>query len=276
MKVLKSRIGLFVLLIIGILSASNSYAQVIEGSIANDFTFTDIHGKTINLFTYLNEGKYVAIDVFATWCNPCWRYMQEGVLDSLYDELDSPGTNTWKIITIQGDPTADSTLYGINGQTQGNWVTGHRYTIINPPNGQQLSDFTIRYNINWFPTLLLICPEKTVFSDTLGKGNKATVAIWEYLAKTACVEPTPPMIFAISLSPNPVQENLSLSFSLPQSSNVQVSIHDIFGKAVSEKSYAGTIGLNDLTFDSGLLQPGMYTISVTGNGISGVQKFIKN
>ena len=34
-----------------------------DGSIAPDFTFTDMNGNTQNLYTYLNAGKVVVIDI---------------------------------------------------------------------------------------------------------------------------------------------------------------------------------------------------------------------
>ena len=66
-------------------------AQIPDGATAPDFTFTDIDGNTQNLYAYLNAGKYVAIDVSATWCNPCWNYHTSGVMDSLYVLHDIPG-----------------------------------------------------------------------------------------------------------------------------------------------------------------------------------------
>ena len=38
---------------------------------AVDFTVTDVHGNTHNLFTYLDNGKHVIIDFFFTTCGPC-------------------------------------------------------------------------------------------------------------------------------------------------------------------------------------------------------------
>ncbi len=40
-----------------------------EGFIAPDFTFPDIHGKSISLSQY--RGKIVFLNIWATWCGPC-------------------------------------------------------------------------------------------------------------------------------------------------------------------------------------------------------------
>ena len=42
-------------------------AQLADGSIAPDFTFTDMNGKVQNLYSYLNAGQSVVVDISATW-----------------------------------------------------------------------------------------------------------------------------------------------------------------------------------------------------------------
>src|ERR1041385_9992 len=54
--------------------ALESKAQLADGSVAPNFTFTDMNGNTQDLYTYLNAGKSVVIDISATWCSPCWMF----------------------------------------------------------------------------------------------------------------------------------------------------------------------------------------------------------
>ena len=49
-------------------------AQLANGSIAPDWTLTDINGTTHNLYNYLDNGYTVFIDFSAVWCPPCWAY----------------------------------------------------------------------------------------------------------------------------------------------------------------------------------------------------------
>jgi hypothetical protein len=149
--------------------AFNASAQLPNGSICPDWTGTDINGNTWHLYALLDAGKTVFIDVSATWCGPCWNY-HTGVtngtagvpaLEGLYDTYGPSGTNEVMVFFIEGDAaTTNADLNGTGTNTQGNWVTGTPYPIID--------DATIGntlLNISYFPTIYMVCPDRVIVEN---------------------------------------------------------------------------------------------------------------
>ena len=75
---------IILLAMIAVFSFSNSFAQLPDGSVAPDFTLTDLNGTSHSLYSYLDQGYTVFIDFSAVWCPPCWSYHQTHALEDLY------------------------------------------------------------------------------------------------------------------------------------------------------------------------------------------------
>ena len=125
--------------IIVLLSFNNSQAQLPDGSIAPDFTVTDLNGTTHKLYEdYTDQGYTVFIDFSAVWCPPCWGYHSGGTLENLYEMHGPAGypgvsqttTNDVMVIFIEGDGNAKACLEGTGCGTQGDWVTGTKLELI--------------------------------------------------------------------------------------------------------------------------------------------------
>lgn len=139
-----------------------SYAQLPNNSICPDFTGTDLDGVEWNLYSLLDAGKPVIIEVSAAWCAPCWEYHQSHNLKNFYEQYGPEGTNEAMVIFIEGEAqNTTAQLHGPAGGsgamlTQGDWVTGTPFPIIDDASIGDLLE------IGYFPTIYLICPDRIV------------------------------------------------------------------------------------------------------------------
>lgn len=240
-----------------------------DGSIAPDFTFTDMNGVSHNLYTYLNQGKYVALDISATWCGPCWTYHKQiKTMENLYQKHDTPGDKKWKVLFIEGDASTNDACMtksaGCTGSTsQGNWLTGTPFPMFNPPAGPALSSFASGYKIPFFPTLYLICPNKKVYSKVLNDQNLPwpLVIDWENVAKNcgSVGIDNPDDQNPLTIYPNPAQDNVGLYFNLNTSGSIKLQVINSIGQTVDMKDF-GVLDAGDqsLQYSTGSLRKGMY------------------
>jgi thiol-disulfide isomerase/thioredoxin len=152
------------------LVSGSAMAQLPDNSICPDWTGTDINGNSYNLYSLLDSGYTVFIDVSATWCGPCWSYHNTGNLEDLYTEY-GPGTaeNKVRVFMIEGDgSTTMSDLQGNTGQSQGDWITGTPYPIIDNASIADLLEIT------YFPTIYMVCPNRIITEP----GQADTSELW--------------------------------------------------------------------------------------------------
>jgi hypothetical protein len=190
--------------LLAVLSFTASKAQLDAGCKAQDFTFTALNnnGQVVNLYSWLDSGKYVFLDVSATWCGPCWNYHNTHALKDLYTQY-GPGTasNSVRVVFVEGDgATDDSKMSGGSG-SQGNWLSGTPYPMCNPAQAAATT-FNNDYEVGYFPTVYMICPDRTIKEV----GQLSAVDLW------AQVSPTP---------------------QCPAKINVDAAATDIDGKLIS-------------------------------------------
>jgi hypothetical protein len=134
------------------LMAFQANAQLANGSVAPDFTVSDINGNSHTLSSYLNDGKHVLLNISATWCGPCWNYHNTHALGDFYKAYGPNGSDEAMVLYVEGDAsTPISALYGEGSGTMGDWTEGTPYPIIDA------ASVASAYQITFYPTLFRIC-----------------------------------------------------------------------------------------------------------------------
>lgn len=149
------------------------WGQLPDGSVAPNWTLTDIEGVTHTLYDYLDNGKTVVIDFSATWCAPCWAYHNSGAMEGFYEEHGPSGDNTGMVFFIESDLTTNmNDLLGLTLESQGNWIDGTPYPIID------VTDYAVpgAYMINYFPTIYEVCPDRYIYE--VGQVPTSVLSNW--------------------------------------------------------------------------------------------------
>tara|TARA_B110000467_G_C18312760_1_gene479300 strand:+ start:298 stop:984 length:687 start_codon:yes stop_codon:yes gene_type:complete len=136
-------------------SLSLSFAQT-GLTTAVDFTVTDVHGTTHNLFTYLDDGKHVVVDFFFTTCGPCIASVP--TLNAAYTDY---GCNTGEVIFLSiDDGDSDALVLQYENDYGGLLPTASG----NDGGGNAVNS---AYGINAFPTVILIAPDRTILNNDI-------------------------------------------------------------------------------------------------------------
>lgn len=250
------------------LTAATSMAQV--GAVAPDFTVTDINGNSHNLYTYLNSGKVVLLDVSATWCGPCWNFHNAHYLEDLYAEYGPNGTDEVVVLFYEGDgATTSADLNGTGGNTQGDWVTGTPYPIIN--------ETPLQLSLNvyaplGYPTINLIsCADKKIKWDLWdSQAASQATSLQNMRAKVqeqidACASSagvSENSILEATIAPNPTSDVTAIRFSAESAQTATVQLYGVSGQLISSASHEIVSGNNEISVNLSNLQAGTYFVKV--------------
>ena len=195
--------------LLGIMLSYGALAQLPNGSIAPDFTATDINGVEHNLYSYLDSGYSVILEFSATWCPPCFDHHQSGTLDTLHETYGMNGSNEVRVFFLEADDqTTNADLNGTGNYTVGDWVTGTAYPIIDNA-GNIFND----YQNTYYPTILTICPNRIL--TEAGQVDVAThVSIFQEASCQPALSPNDPFLLSSTSDPFSCQGETTLSVRL--------------------------------------------------------------
>lgn len=263
MRSSKANLNLYTVCVF-IIIVFNCKAQLPTGSIAKDFTFTDLKGVSHNLYKDLAAGKTVFIDFSATWCGPCWDYHNAHSFKDLYNQHGPKGTlsKDVEVYFIEGDAkTTNDDLYGKGTNTKGDWVTGEPYPIMDPTN-PALANWIKEYAVKFYPTIYMICPNKRL--TYLGWQVKTAAELYSYVSTCKAVGVGESVkIPGVVLHPNPAADLTTLSFHLDSESRVSFQVVNPLGEVVFHDDL-GTMpgGAHKYLLSTALLPTGIYILNI--------------
>jgi len=133
---------------------------------AVDFTVTDVHGETYNLFSILNGGQYVILDFFFTTCPPCIASVP-----TINQSFSDYGCNTGEVFYISidaGDTDAQVLQY--------EYDYGGLLPAVSGIDGGGDAVNSL-YGIGAYPTVVLIAPDYTIIEQDIYPVSNITSAL---------------------------------------------------------------------------------------------------
>lgn len=252
-----------ILLCLAILKA---IAQPAVNDTVPDFTVVDVNGNTHQLYSYLEDGKYVCIDFFGTTCDQC-----RDLVPILSETYQSFGCNNSDVVVLAID------LLHYDGQVQDfEEEYGGVYPAVSGKNGggeQVYNDWQIIY----WPQLVLINPNKVLISN-MSPINQIiidSVLMNNNISKDSChvngIENQTLSKENISIFPNPVSDIVHIDFDLIPSSKMNYRLYNTTGKVVLSGFCEAPFSLDLSQFINGL-----YLIEISDNRSSYYQKILIN
>lgn len=229
----------------------------------DDFTITTTDGITRNLYTALDSGKTIFIDLYFTNCFWCQYYAP--IIEQIYENTGAgeEGIEFWGISSdpVDTDPVIDQYKANFNitnpcAGPQGGGVAAHNIVIA----GQNF--------LGW-PTYCVICPDRTLYFDPV---YPPTVnGFGPYFETCAAMvgmeEINPrPKTGILAVYPNPASTFISLDINMNETMPVKIEMFNLLGTSVYSADFPVTSGQQTLSFSVEQFPEGAYFIRLMQSG----------
>ena len=134
--------------------ATNRMGAVGTDAATPDFTLFDTEGNTFSLSSL--RGKWVVLDFWATWCGPCLASMPH--LKDYYQKY----AGKFEIVGIANQSEEEAWVKMVK-EMELPWIN-----VINPKGVSKEKDLTNIYNIEGFPTYIILNKEGKIHKEYLG------------------------------------------------------------------------------------------------------------
>lgn len=248
-------------------------AQLANGTVAPNFTLTDINGTSHTLASYINAGKKVILEFSGIGCGASWKYKKTEAMADFYYAYGPLGSN--EVVTLFIESSSHPMNYALqelngisNPPTFGNWIEGTPFPIIVTPT------LDTTYNINYLPYILAVCPNGLV--QNLGQSSAVNL---KYFVSNNCSPLTGVQNHVRVLNTETGFCGATGSFKTNVknygTNNVSTMVLNLKqnGTVVSTKTFTGLItqfANQEIIFDPITINPtAQYTVEVTSvNGVA--------
>jgi len=254
-----------------IFNFSNLFAQFANydvGDVINDFTVTDTDGNSHNLYSILNQGKYVYIDFFATNCGTCMT--KTPIFNAFYDKYGCNQGDVYCLsITVR---TADDDITVENFEQQYGGNTNHAPAVSADGNAISVKN---DFGIMSYPVFCMISPDGKLlyenitpiqdvndFASTFPNGFNPPVMSCSSSLSNVIANPE------LKIYPNPVDDVLHID--LKQKQNITITILHLSGQLLYFK-HIDNQGHTTITPN---LKPGVYLINIVSDSYIYSRKLI--
>lgn len=223
-----------------------------------DFTITTTDGITRNLYTTLDSGKTVFIDLFFTTCTWCQLYAP--IIEQIYQDTGAGEADIefWGISNNLNDPDPVIDQYKLN------------YNITNPCAGPQGGGTTAHstviagQNFLGWPTYCVICPDRTMYFDPV---YPPTVTgfnpYFENCAETVGVkDDDQEKDQKLRVYPNPAADHVFIDLNPLSDGVAEIRIINLYGAIVFTVKYPVTKGPESIKIPVGELMSGLYLVEI--------------